>query len=295
MITEHGKKNMDRMLLKEFLYQMVLIRQFEQRRLNVGVINNLNKADIILTNHRCHGHYLAFTEDVEGLLSELMGKKTGVVGGLGGSQHISSGNFYSNGIQAGLLPAAAGMGLVEKYHKTGNIVTAFIGDGTLGQGLAYEVFNIVSLWKLPVLIIIENNRYAQSTPIEKHLAGDMVKRVEAFGIEVSELSTFKVDEIFAETKKIIENIRLRRGPFALILNTYRFCSHSKSDDGRNPEEIKCWLRHDPIELLAKQLDEGIVREIEEKVKARISKAEDFARQAEFASLDKLDLDEVMRI
>lgn len=307
---------MDKTLLEKFLYQMLLIRRFEERVLKlfeegvlfgtahcyigqeadaVGVINNLGKDDTIFSNHRCHGHYLAFSEDVEGLLSELMGKKTGIVAGRGGSQHISNGNFYSNGVQAGLLPAAAGVSFIEKYRKTKNIVTAFIGDGTLNQGLTYEVFNLISLWKLPILIVVENNHYAQSTPIERHLAGDIRKKAEAFDIETVELSTFKADEIFKEARRIIENIRLQQKAFVLILNTYRFCSHSKSDDGRDPEKIKSWLVHDPIKLLAKRLDGNIVGDIEKRVSARIKNAEDFARKAEFAPLDELDLDQKIEI
>ncbi len=295
---------------------MLLIRRFEERVLKlfeesvlfgtthcctgqeanaVGVINNLKNTDIVFSNHRCHGHYIAFTEDIKGLLSELMGKKTGVVAGRGGSQHISNGNFYSNGIQSGLLPSAAGMSFVEKYRNTKNIVVAFIGDGTLGQGLTYEVFNLISLWKLPILIVIENNRYSQSTPIEKHLAGDIKKRTESFGIKTTELSTFKVYEIFQESKKIIDHIRRQQRPHALILNTYRFCSHSKSSDGRDPKEVKRWLANDPIKLLIETFDKVVIEEIQANVDSSIKKAEDFARKAEFSTLDKLDLDESIKI
>jgi len=303
-------------LLEKLLYQMFLIRRFEERVLKlfeegilfgtthgyigqeanaVGIINHLNKNDFIFSNHRCHGHYLTFTEDVEGLLSELMGKKTGVVAGRGGSQHLCNGHFYSNGIQAGLLPAAAGVSFVEKYKKTDNIVTVFIGDGTLSQGLTYEVFNWVSLWKLPLLVVIENNRYAQSTPIEKHLAGDIRKRAEAFDIHTTELSTFSVEEIFQEAERIIQYVRLQQKPTVLILNTYRFCSHSKSDDGRNSEEVKRWLVNDPIKLLVEKIEPNTVKEIEEKIDHRIKVAEDFSRRAEFPTLDPLDLDQMMAI
>ncbi len=303
-------------LREKFLYQMLLIRRFEERVLKlfeegilfgtahcyigqeanaVGVINNLNKEDIIFSNHRCHGHYLAFTDDAESLLSELMGKKTGIVGGRGGSQHISNGNFFSNGIQAGLLPTAAGMSFVEKYKETRNIVIAFIGDGTLGEGLTYEVFNLISLWQLPILIVIENNRYAQSTPIGRHLAGDIKKRAEAFNLETVELSTFRVEEIFQQAKQITDHIRLHQKPFVLVLNTYRLCSHSKSDDFRNPEEVQYWSIYDPVKLFAEQIDEKIVQEISERVNARLEKAEDNARRAEFPVLNQWDLDKDLEI
>lgn len=295
---------------------MILIRRFEERVLKlfeegilsgtchccigqeanaVGVINNLVKGDIVFSNHRCHGHYLALTDDVEGLLAELMGKKTGVVGGRGGSQHIGNGSFFANGIQAGLLPTAAGIAFAEKYKGSKNIVVAFIGDGTLGEGLAYEVFNIISLWKLPVLVVIENNRYAQSTPIEKNLAGDIKKRTEAFNIKTTEISTFDVREIFKESESIINHVRTNQHPAVIILNTYRFCNHSKSDDGRNQDEVKQWLVNDPLKILLKDVKDGIYREIEEKVNKRLRSAEDMARGAEVASLDNIDLDAAIEV
>ena len=147
--------------MKNILYSslystMYLIRKFENRLLElfsegklfgtthtyvgqeaiaVSVIFNLESSDIVFSNHRCHGHYLAKENDPEGLLAEIMGREGGVCGGRGGSQHLHKNNFYSNGIQGGYLPNALGMAFAEKYKKTGNIVVAFIGDGTLGEGI----------------------------------------------------------------------------------------------------------------------------------------------------------------
>ena len=129
--------------------------------------------DIIFSNHRCHGHYLAWTGDVEGLLAEVMGKSTGACGGLGGSQHLHGRGFFSNGVQGGIVPVAAGLAFAQKLDGRGGIVAACIGDGTLGEGTVYETFNIASKWQLPLLILLENNLYAQSTSQTETLAGDI--------------------------------------------------------------------------------------------------------------------------
>src|SRR5215204_416232 len=131
----------------------------------VGVIAHLEqKRDVVVSNHRCHGHYLAFTGDVDGLLREVMGREGGVCGGKGGSQHLWSGNFFSNGVLGSTVPVAAGMALAERERGSDAVTTAFIGDGTLGQGVVYETLNLASLWRLPLLFVLENNSYAQSTP-----------------------------------------------------------------------------------------------------------------------------------
>ena len=160
----------------------------------VGVIDHLEpERDAIFSNHRCHGHYLAFTDDAFGLLSEVMGKATGACGGKGGSQHLCRGNFYSNGVLGSIVPVATGIALAEKKKGTGAVSTVFLGDGTLGEGVTYESLNMASLWKLPVLFVVENNHYAQSTPVELELAGSIAARGEAFGVEVAALDTTDVE------------------------------------------------------------------------------------------------------
>jgi len=139
----------------------------------VGVASCLRADDFVVSNHRCHGHYLARTGDVEGLLAEMMGRSAGAVGGRGGSQHLHVENFISNGILGGGTPIAVGTALAHKLEKTGAVTVCFIGDGTFGEGVLYEALNLASLWRLPVLFVVENNRYSQSTPIEKNLAGSL--------------------------------------------------------------------------------------------------------------------------
>lgn len=299
---------------EHLLGQMLLIRKFEERVLDlfaegvlfgtthcyigqeanaVGIINHLRSGDIVWSSHRCHGHYLAFTGDVEGLMAELMGKATGVVGGRGGSQHLCRAGFFSNGVQGGIVPAATGMAFAEKYKGTGNIVAVFLGDGTLGEGVVYESFNIAALWRLPILYVIENNRYAQSTPVERQLAGSIAARPRAFGIGTTELSSFDASEIFEESRAIVSRVRSDGAPHAFVINTYRFCHHSKSDDHRDPREIESWRAFDPIKILGERLTADVVRELEARAFERVRAAEEAARRAPYPSLDVTSLDDSM--
>ncbi len=161
----------------------------------VGVLQLLQEDDIVFSNHRCHGHFLAYGGDPRALFAELMGKATGVCGGRGGSQHLHWRNFYSNGVQGGIAPVAAGMALAEKLKGSGAVTVAFLGDGTLGEGVVYETLNMASLWGAPILFVVENNHIAQTTPIEQALAGSILARFQAFDIPAWELQSSDVVEI----------------------------------------------------------------------------------------------------
>ncbi len=214
----------------------------------VGVVSHLDRdLDVIVSNHRCHGHYLAFTGDLVGLLREVMGKEGGVCGGKGGSQHLCNDGFYSNGILGSTVPVATGMALAERERGSGAVVVAFVGDGTLGQGVVYESLNMASLWQLPILYVVENNFYAQSTPSHLNLAGRITARGEAFGIATAELDTTDVEEIERTAGGIVEGMRTHRRPFFLVLNTYRFSPHSKGDDNRDLAEIEKARQRDPLD------------------------------------------------
>ena len=195
----------------------------------VGLIDHLDPdVDTVFSNHRRHGHYLAFTDDAFGLLCEVMGKAPGVCGGKGGSQHLCKGNFYSNGVLGSIVPVATGIALAEKRKGTGAVSTVFLGDGTLGEGVTYESLNIASLWRLPVLFVVENNHYAQSTPVELELAGSIAARGPPFDVGVDELDTTDVESIHDAAGRAVARIRETGAPFFLVLNTYRFSPHSKS-------------------------------------------------------------------
>jgi TPP-dependent pyruvate/acetoin dehydrogenase alpha subunit len=226
-----------------------------------GVFSVIKSDDVIFSNHRCHGHFLAYGGEPYHLAAELMGKSTGLVGGRGGSQHIQWRNFYTNGIQGGIVPVATGMALAEKARRTGQIVLVFIGDGTLGEGVIYESINMASLWSLPILLVLEDNRLAQTTPVEKGVAGSMGERFSAFGIPIWERDTTDVLEISAAAKEAVEYVRSGVGPGCLILHTYRFSAHSKGDDPRQPEEVARIRMFDPLTL------HGLRLTVEERDKA----------------------------
>jgi len=237
----------------------------------VGIIDHLEpERDVIFSNHRCHGHYLAFTDDDFGLLCEVMGRAPGVCGGKGGSQHLCKGNFYSNGVLGSIVPVATGIALAEKKKGTGAVSTVFLGDGTLGEGVTYESLNMASLWKLPVLFVVENNHYAQSTPVELELAGSIPARAAAFGIETAELATTDVEEIHDTAGRAAARIRETSEPFFLVLDTYRYSPHSKGDDNRDPAEIEARREQDPLSVAGARLEDDERRRIEEKCERRLS-------------------------
>jgi TPP-dependent pyruvate/acetoin dehydrogenase alpha subunit len=237
----------------------------------VGIIDHLEPGrDVVFSNHRCHGHYLAFTDDAFGLLCEVMGRAPGVCGGKGGSQHLCKGNFYSNGVLGSIVPVATGIALAEKKKGTGAVSTVFLGDGTLGEGVTYESLNIASLWKLPVLFVVENNHYAQSTPVELELAGSIPARAAAFGVETAELETTDVEEIHATAGRAVARIRETGDPFFLVLDTYRFSPHSKGDDNRDLAEIDARRERDPLTVTGARLDDGERSRIEEACERRLA-------------------------
>ncbi len=291
--------NFVRMSADLSLYRTILlIRRFEERLLDefstgrlvgtthayigqeadaAGIFSEIAADDVIFSNHRCHGHFLAYGGDPYKLAAELMGKETGLVGGRGGSQHIHWRNFYSNGIQGGIVPVATGMAFAEKIRSGGNIVLVFLGDGTLGEGATYESLNIASLWSLPILFILENNRYAQTTPISLAVAGSIPARFMAFGIETWERDTSDVLEIQSAARTAIRHVRETGRPASLVLNTNRFAAHSKGDDVRDPKEIAGYKENDPLTIHARRFSEAELQKEEREVSAIIEDA--FARAA----------------
>lgn len=236
----------------------------------VGVLEHLAPGDVVVSNHRCHGHFLAYGGSMHALAAELMGRETGVCGGRGGSQHIQWRDFYANGILGGTVPLAAGMALAER--GSGHVVIVFIGDGTLGEGVVYESLNMSALWSLPVLVVLENNRYAQSTPIERHLAGTIDGRFEAFGIPVVHEDTTDVVRIHELAGPLLDQVRQAGGPRALVIDTYRFGPHSKGDDSRDLDEIARFRTKDPISLAGERLPADVLASIAEQVASEVDAA-----------------------
>lgn len=202
------------------------------------VLSLASKEDFVTSNHRGHGHFLAKTGDYYGLLAEIMGKKQGVCSGRGGTQHLAADNFLANGIQGGMLPTAVGLAWAKKIKKQSSIVLSFIGDGTFGEGIVYESLNIASLKKIPLLVIVENNQIAQSTPISQNLAGSIEARATAFALKVFSTNTQDLEDLQKEAKNAINYVKQERLPAVLVVETQRLGPHSKGDDTRDAKEIE---------------------------------------------------------
>lgn len=239
------------------------------------MIAQLSNEDSIFSTHRGHGHFIARTNDIEGLFAEILGKSTGVCGGIGGTQHLHAKGFYSNGIQGGMLPIGAGMALSYKLKSSNNIAAVFIGDGTLGQGIFYETINIASTLNLPLLIVIENNNYAQSTPSNQSLAGSIKGRAEAFGIGYRESNTWDIENLSSVAEEGVNHVRESRKPLIVEILTYRLGAHSKGDDFRDPSEIQKYLEKDFINTHLSTLSPSIgnmIKNIEIKIEKAVTKA-----------------------
>ncbi len=238
-----------------------------------GILSHLRPEDIVFSNHRCHGHFIARDGDLRALFAEMMGKPAGVCGGRGGSQHLHWRNFYSNGIQGGIVPLATGMALAEKRKGSGALAVCFLGDGTLGEGVVYESFNLAALWGAPILYVVEDNRIAQTTPVELALAGDIPARFRAFGIPAAEADTSDVLEIHALAGELLAEVRARGAPRALIVHTARFGPHSKGDDTRDPAAVERLRRErDPLKIHHSRLAPDEAAAIEAETSARVAAA-----------------------
>jgi 2-oxoisovalerate dehydrogenase E1 component len=249
----------------------------------VAVAESLLEGDAVFTSHRGHGHFLARTGDVLGLVAEVMGKQAGVCGGRGGSQHVCSGGVYSNGIQGGIVPVSAGLAMARKLRGDGRIAVVFVGDGTLGEGAVYEAMNIASKWDLPLLIVQENNLYAQSTPQGQTLAGDIEARAAAFGIATARTDTWDTPGLLATTASAIDFIRREGRPFFLRIDTYRLMAHSKGDDDRDQAEVRAYWERDPLTLFTRDQPEAAAR-IELDVRDQIDQAVAQAEASPYATL-----------
>jgi acetoin:2,6-dichlorophenolindophenol oxidoreductase subunit alpha len=305
-----NKSSQDESLLQTFFQQMLTIRIVEERLLRlfsegllngtvhtclgqeacaVGVVNAIDRErDIIFSNHRGHGHFLTYCDNVPGLIGELMGRRSGVCAGVGGSQHLHQKNFYSNGILGGIAPVATGMAFAEKAKKTGSIVMAFLGDGSFGEGVVYEAFNIASLWQLPILFVSELNGWAQSTPTHLEQSGNLELRGQPFAIQSTAIDVKNVADVYAAAQKAVHYVRSRSLPAFLFLRTYRLGPHSKGDDNRDPVELEEYRNQDPLLRLKHQLDPAWCQDVEGQIVARVEEAVEAARQTPVADFYELE-------
>jgi 2-oxoisovalerate dehydrogenase E1 component len=208
-----------------------------QEMTGVAIAAFLNEHDWVTSNHRCHGHYIAKSDDWKGLIDELLGYETGVSKGIGSSQHLYKNNFISNGTQGSLLPVASGVALFNKKNMLPGIAVSFIGEGTLGEGIVYETLNLGAIFQSPHLVICENNYYSQSTPQSAGVSGSIELRAKSFGWEYFETNTWNLEDLFEKCSQAIAFIKKNQTPVFLKIDTYRLKAHSKGDDDRNREEV----------------------------------------------------------
>lgn len=297
--------------LKKYYHEMLLIRRFEeksgqlygmgliggfchlyigQEAVVVGIQSVMTDKDSVITSYRDHGHMLACGMEARGVMAELTGRATGYSKGKGGSMHMFSREkkFYGgHGIVGAQVPIGTGLAFAHKYQNDGGFNACYLGDGAVNQGQVYESFNMAALWKLPVLYIIENNRYGMGTSTARASAGDLFRRGEAYGIPGHQVDGMDVQAVREAAHEAISGIRDGQGPVILEMMTYRYRGHSMSDPAkyRSKEEVtEMKERHDPIDRLRKILSERGVsedefKEIDRKIKQVVNDSAEFAQQS----------------
>jgi len=293
------------------LRDMLLIRRFEekagqlygmgaiggfchlyigQEAVVVGMQMALKKGDQVITGYRDHGHMLACGMEANGVMAELTGRRGGYSKGKGGSMHMFSmeKNFYGgHGIVGAQVSLGTGLAFANRYRGNDFVSLAYFGDGASNQGQVYESFNMAELWKLPVIYVIENNRYAMGTSVTRSSAQtDFSKRGISFNIPGEQVDGMDVRAVKAAGDKAVAHCRAGNGPYILEMQTYRYRGHSMSDPAkyRTREEVEK-IRHDqdPIEqvrnrLLAAKVSEQELKAIDAEVREIVNASADFAQQ-----------------
>ena len=267
----------------------------------VGVCEALTREDYITSTHRGHGHCVAKGAAPDRMFAELLGKEAGYCKGKGGSMHIAdpdTGNLGANAIVAGSAGIATGAAFAAKRLGNGRVCVCFFGEGALGQGVVYEVMNMASLWKLPVIYVCENNLYNEYTHFTETTAGDIQTRAKGFGVESDMVDGQDVRAVYAAAGKLIERARRGEGPGFLLANTYRFTGHHVGDIKRdyyrtNQEEQKWKTERDPLKLFTDWLltqgvaDQAALDKIHAEVKAEIDAAVQFAIASPYPSVERV--------
>ena len=224
-----------------------------QELCQMAVVRALNDADdVVLSNHRNHGHFMTYSGYFTGLVAEIMGREAGVCGGYGGSQHMAFRHFHSNGVQAGMTGIGTGIALARKMGKGRALVATMIGDGTLGEGLLYESMNLASIWKAPVLFVVENNGIAQTTYTQDTIGGTIEARGQAFGLLTWHLDD-SASDFSQSVANIVDEMRNAGRPGMLVIDTRRLGPHSKGDDLRDEQERSAIVDRNPLTAIGKRL------------------------------------------
>lgn len=313
--TEEALKISQELLL-EMYRRMITIRKFEEtvydvysrgimpglahlytgmEAVAVGVCINLKPSDNITSTHRGHGHLLAKGGEPNRMFAELLGKAAGYNRGKGGSMHIvdmSLGILGANGVVGGGMGIATGAALSAKVRHEDRVSIAFFGDGALNEGLFYETANMASLWKLPVVYVLENNTYGEYTSTDRSTAGSGPARAEAMEIPAVSVDGNDVLAVYDAARWAIDRARAGDGPSFIECHTYRWRGHHMGDQGdtygyRTQDEIEGWMKKDPIPrfgqrlLTEKQIDAAVLAAIDDEVQKLITEAVEFAKQAPY--------------
>jgi len=307
-----SKNNYDLDLLQNMYKKMLLIRRFEekagqlygmgkiggfchlyigQEAVVVGIQSVQIEGDSVVTSYRDHGHMLACDMDPKGVMAELTGREDGYSKGKGGSMHMFSrekGFFGGHGIVAAQVPIGAGLAFAHKYNGNKNVAITYFGDGAANQGQVYESYNIAALWKLPVIFVIENNKYGMGTSVNRSSAGDNLSdRGKAYGIVAGIVDGMDVIAVRDAALKAMDYCRSGKGPYILEMKTYRYRGHSMSDPAKyrtrdEVDEIK--QNSDPINNIKSILDKfGLKDEslkvIDTEIKSIVANAATFAQES----------------
>ncbi|HEV2678529.1 MAG TPA: pyruvate dehydrogenase (acetyl-transferring) E1 component subunit alpha [Aliidongia sp.] len=279
------------------MYGMGLIGGFchlyiGQEAVVVGMQNALSMGDSVITSYRDHGHMLACGMDAKGVMAELTGRSGGYSRGKGGSMHMFSKkeHFYGgHGIVGAQMPLGTGLAFANRYRGSDRVSVTYCGDGAINQGQVYESFNMAALWKLPVIYVIENNKYGMGTSVQRASAStDLFERGAAYGIPGRQVDGMDVLATHQAAEEAVAHARAGKGPVILEMMTYRYRGHSMSDPAkyRSKEEVaKMRTEHDPIDLVRKRLiDGGLTNEdalkaIDKEVKDLVTAAAEFAQES----------------
>ena len=315
-----SKNNYDIELLKKMHKKMLLIRRFEekagqlygmgqiggfchlyigQEAVVVGIQSIQIEGDTVVTSYRDHGHMIACDMDSRGVMAELTGRIDGYSKGKGGSMHMFSrekGFFGGHGIVGAQVPIGAGLAFAHKYNENKNISIAYFGDGAANQGQVYETYNIASLWKLPVIFVIENNEYGMGTSVKRSSSGNsLAERGKGYGIEFEIVDGMDVLAVRDAAEKAAVYCRSGKGPFILEMKTYRYRGHSMSDPAkyRTRDEVdEIRKNSDPIDnikeiLLNTGIKDEELKAVDAEVKLTINEAAKFAQESPEPSIDEL--------
>ena len=284
------KPHLDRARLHELYRQMQRIRRFEARCVElyqaqkirgflhlydgeeavaVGVMAALEPRDAVVATYREHGQALARGVPMDVLMAEMLGKVQGCCRGRGGSMHLFSRAhrfFGGNAIVGAGLPLAAGVALADQRLRPGAVTACFFGEGAVAEGAFHESMNLASLWKLPVLFVCENNRYAMGVPLaDAESQPEVVRKAAAYRMAAEPVDGMDPVQVLTATQRAVAHIRSGAGPYFLECRTYRFRAHSMFDTQayRRREEVDAWRRQDPITRLQRWLLESHLTHAEE--------------------------------